>query len=274
MKVKKTTLLTALASLVISAALLSGCAGVNVSGEIKQVNEQSVSVDGITNLIINFDVKKITLLSTEGNTLEIRDYMVKDNDDYYSTVSVSGGTITVSAMKQNTQGEIGKKSKVEIAIPKSYKGAFSMSLASGEVYAETDLTDYKNISLDLQNGQMNMQKLEAKTISLDVANGTIKTKNTKGKASFSVQSGTIAVLIDELADDLTLNAASGTLYLTLPHDAAFHLNAKAERGTVSVTGVDEKIHVSGKTVSKAIGMSPEHTITASAGSGTVDISVK
>lgn len=117
-----------------------------------------------------------------------------------------------------------------------------------------------------------MQKPEVQTISLDVANGTIKTENTKGKASLCVQSGTIAVLMDELADDLTLNAASGTLYLTLPYDTAFHLNAKAESGTVSVTGVEEAVHVSGETVSKAIGASPEQTITASAGSGTVDIS--
>ncbi len=274
MRVKKPVILTSLAVLVMSAALLSGCAGGYVPSVFNQVNEQSVSMDGITNLEIDFDVRDITLLSTESDTLEIRDYMVKDNDDYYSTVSVSGGTVTVSAMRQNTHGGIGERSKVEIAIPKSFGGAFSMSLASGEVYAETDLTDYENISLDLQNGQMNMQNLEAQTISLDVANGTIKTENTKGKASFSVQSGTIAVLMDELADNLMLNAASGTLYLTLPQDAAFHLNAKAEKGTVSVTGVDEKVHVSGETVSKTIGMSPEHTITASAGSGTIDISVK
>lgn len=274
MRVKKTVILTTLAALVMSAAFLSGCAVVYDPGVFKQVNEQSVSMDGITNLEIEFDVRDITLLSTEGDTLKIRDYMVKDNDDYYSTVSVSGGTVTVSAMQQNTHGGIGETSKVEIAIPKSFGGAFSMSLTSGEVYAETDLADYENISLDLQNGQMNMQKLGAQAISLDVANGTIKTENMKGKASLSVQSGTIAVLVDELADDLMLNAASGTLYLTLPNDTAFHLNAKAESGTVSVTGVEDAVHASRETVSKAIGTSPEHTITASVGSGTVDISVK
>jgi|GEM_PF-6592506 len=274
MRLEKPMILITLASLVMSAALLSGCAGGSVPGVFRQVNEQSVSMDGITTLEIDFDVKNITLLSTESNTLEIRDYLVKDNDDYYSVVSVSGGTVTVSAKRQNTRGWIGQTPKVEIAIPKSFGGAFSMSLASGEVYAETDLTDFENISLDLQNGQMNMQKLEAQTISLEVANGTIKTGSTKGKAAFSVQSGTIAILVDELADDLILNAASGTLYLTVPHGTAFHLNANAESGTVSVTGVEEVVHVSGKTVSKAIGASPEHTITASAKSGTINISVK
>jgi len=58
------------------------------------------------------------------------------------------------------------------------------------------------------------------------------------------------------------------------HDAAFHLKAKAERGTVKVTGTEEKIHVSGETVSKAIGMSPKHTIKASVGSGTINFSLK
>ncbi|MEL7568652.1 MAG: DUF4097 family beta strand repeat-containing protein [Dehalobacterium sp.] len=274
MRVKKPMILITLASFVMSVVLLSGCTGGYVPGVFKQVNEQSVSMDGITNFEIDFDVRNISLLSTEGDTLEIRDFMLKDNDDYYSTVSVTGGTVTVSAKPQNAHGVIGQTLKVEIAIPKTFRGAFSMSLASGEVYAETDLKHLDNISLDLQNGQMNMQKLEAQNISLEVANGTIKTGNTKGKAAFSVQSGTIAVLMDELADDLSLNAASGTLYLTLPHGTAFHLNAKAERGTVSVTGVQEAVHASGKTVSKAIGASPKHTITASAGSGTVDISVK
>ncbi|MDR1616786.1 MAG: DUF4097 domain-containing protein [Syntrophomonadaceae bacterium] len=269
MKVKKNVILTALASLVTSAALLSGCAEGNVPGVIKQVNEQSVPMDGITNLKIDFGVKNITLLSTEGDTLGIRDYMAKDNDDYYSAVSVSEGMLTVSATRQNIQ-----TSKVEITIPKSYKGAFSMSLASGEVYAETDLMDYKNISLALQNGYMHMRKMEAQTISLEVANGTIKAESTKGNSSFSVQSGTIVVLMDEFADDLTLNAASGTLNLTLPHDAAFYLDADAGRGTVKVTGGYEKVHVSGETVSKTIGMSPEHTITASAESGTVNIFMK
>ena len=81
--------------------------------------------------------------------------MEKDNDDYYTSVFVSGDTVTVS----DTQGGIDKTSRVEIAIPESYKGTFSMQLASGEVYAETDLKDYEDIPLDLENGQMNMQKL-------------------------------------------------------------------------------------------------------------------
>jgi len=270
MKMKKTAILTALVLLVVSTVFLSGCAVVNIPGVIKQVKRQSVSMDGISNLKIDLGYKNVTVLSNEGDTLEIRDYMISDNVKLHSTVSVSGDTITVS----DAPGRANKTYKVEIAIPKTYKGTLSMSLIAGEVYAETDLTDYENIILNLQNGQMTMQKLEAKTISLNVGNGKIKTKSIKGMASCSVNSGTIAVSMDGLTADLTLDVERGTLDLTLPQDAAFHLKAKAERGTVKVTGTEEKIHVSGETVSKAIGMSPKHTIKASVGSGTINISVK
>lgn len=271
MRENKPVTLAALAMLVISAALLSGCAGGYAHGSFKQVNEQSVPMAGITNLEIDFDVRDITLLSGEGDTLEVRDYMAKDNKDDYSTVTVSGCTVTVSAMQEAMRGEIGETAKVEIIVPESFKGALSMTLTSGEVYAETDLTDYENISLDLQNGQINLQNMEAETISLDAAKGTIRAENIKGKASINVQSGTIDVLMNELTDDLTLNAESGTLRLTLPHDTAFHLNAKTESGTVLVTGADDKVHVSGEVVSKVIGELPEHTITAGTVSGTVEI---
>jgi len=90
MKMKKTAILTALVLLVVSTVFLSGCAVVNIPGVIKQVKRQSVSMDGISNLKIDLGYKNVTVLSNEGDTLEIRDYMISDNVKLHSTVSVSG----------------------------------------------------------------------------------------------------------------------------------------------------------------------------------------
>jgi hypothetical protein len=117
-------ILTALSSL---AALLAGCSANCIPGIYKQTNELSVSMDGITNLEIRFDARNITLLRSNDDTLEIRDYMDNNTAGDHSAVAVSGGAVTVSEADRDVLKRTGETARSKITIPETFAEALTIS---------------------------------------------------------------------------------------------------------------------------------------------------
>ena len=271
------------------------------------VNEGKFDLDGITTISISYDSGRVLFLEGSDNTLSFKEYLSSDNEKHYASSSASGALITIESGKRPWFGL--SRARLEVYIPRSFEGDYRVSMASGNLEANTGIAATGRADFSVQSGTMRLEKVSAGSIRLRAASGSIhilglygntdaqlssgslyvsemqgcehrvrlssgsaEIAGVSGGGSFSSLSGRITMEVTRLSADLDFNLSSGSLDLTLPRNAAFHLDAETSSGSINVnSGNDSYAVKSRSSVMRPIGDNPEFTIRAEISSGSITI---
>jgi hypothetical protein len=64
--------------------------------DTKPVNTQEIDLKGITNLEISYVSGDVTVYRSESEQLILKEYMRKDNSDFYAVISKSGNSASIN----------------------------------------------------------------------------------------------------------------------------------------------------------------------------------
>lgn len=163
-----------------------------------------------------------------------------------------------------------------------------LSASSGSIRAE-NLTA-KNIVIKANSGTIHVESASADTIeakatsgsirfgaltgnfALEAGSGTVRIDAGAGSGSAKTTSGSVRVDMNEVTDDLSLSASSGTVRLTLPSDLSFSFQGQTGSGTLK-TDFDSSLSYKGRNYAEGqVGSDGPH-IECKVGSGSLSVAL-
>jgi hypothetical protein len=294
-------------------------AAVFAGGKPELVNERSFTLEGITTISIDYGSGAVVFMEGTDNALMFREYLSVDKRQYYANSSAAGGpvggpvggtaggTITIETGKRPWFRHL--RARLEVYIPRLFEGDYRVSVGSGSVAAETDMSASGEVLCAVSSGTTRLQNIRGRSIKLRAQSGSIHAADlygdtdvrissgslrvagmygaahelglssgsaeiaaASGGGRFSASSGKIRIGIRELSGDLAFDISSGSLDLALPHNAAFYLDAETSSGTVTVESADGSFSVKNRSsVLRPVGDNPEHTVRAEVSSGNITV---
>ncbi|KRK65442.1 hypothetical protein FC72_GL000911 [Companilactobacillus tucceti DSM 20183] len=227
------------------------------------VNEQEFLVDDVERLDIAYGSATVRVLPSNGDKIILREYMSRNNPDYFARTSFGSGTLRIN------QGRYPRflhlKIRVQILIPSNFKNSMRIANSSGQLYMNniTGLDTikatinsgngyFKNISvnnlsvsnhsgriklanvkangdlqLDDHSGSLRVDNVFGSRFDIKAHSGSIRGEGLGGSGSLITHSGTIALNITDLTGDIKAESNSGTVKLTmLLNNYYFDLQAK------------------------------------------------
>ena len=257
-------------ALIVLNAASAYCGG---SGEMKLVNEKEIGVDSVNNIEILYRAEKISLLKSNTNSLIIKEYMNKDNIDYYANIINSGDTLTI---KRGTRPHFGVfNARVEVYVPAHFIRDITVRTSSGEITA-SDAFTFSRVILHTSSGGISVNTLTAETADIQTASGSIRfdsiegdvvaktssgsingetvngnvlAKSTSGNIKINrltkgiemeTTSGSIYCSAVEIVENISLQSTSGRIELRIPQHSIFNFSTRTSSGNLS-TPFPEKL---------------------------------
>ncbi len=200
---------------------------------LKLVNTQNISLDGIDALNVNYTSDDVVLYTGDTGELIIKEYMsftpVKDE---LTKITKSGGTIRVEGGRDRIARwffTFGYSSRVEIYLPSGYRGELSVSTSSGDIDSDIVLS-LSNCEVSCSSGDIKLREIYADNIKVSTSSGDISIGKAEGISRITASSGDIKLLGG--AGDTRIATSSGDI--TVAGFMGF-LNAEASSGDISVT---------------------------------------
>jgi hypothetical protein len=192
--------------------LLAAGAKAYVLEDLPLANTQTVSLAGAEFLSINYGGDDVILRESDGEDMVIREYMKTDRPRHYAQVSRSGSRVSVKQGRRPWFGLFWKKARAEIYLPRSFRGDLALVNHSGNLSAEADLLNFKNIDIGVSSGSARLNRLSAETLSVRVSSGNLGIAGLAGSFLGSVSSGKLQ--IDDLAGpEHRIKVSSGRIRL-------------------------------------------------------------
>lgn len=270
-------------ALLIPTALLFGCSSYD---RAELVNTQEIPLDKIKDIDISYVSDRITLLDHSSDQVVVKEYMSKDDPDYYADITVSEGTLRIASGKRNTMGAM-FSSYVEIYLPASYQGGLSISTISGKIQSETART-LSSFHAKSTSGALKLEAVNAPSVTLNTVSGSIQCTEIMGKLRAKTTSGSIhigrysgegecsstsggvQVVFSQLSGNFTASSMSGGIRLSVPKDSSFYVSASSTSGGVTVPNSDQ-VTRSKRQAEGSVGNSPAVLLKATTISGGIHI---
>jgi|TergutMp193P3_1026864.scaffolds.fasta_scaffold51499_2 lia operon protein LiaG len=288
---------------VVGFILIAGSAYCGGSGEMILVNDQEILLDNIAAINISYTSDDIILLKSSTDTLFIKEYMNKNNSDYYANINsfenklsinggnrpnFSGGIRTIFSHEINNL-----RTRIEIYIPVPLIQEISIKITSGRIVANNDFR-CNHIALQAKSGSIRLGIIEGDlsiettsgSIVGEMINGNISAKTTSGRIRFNeitgridaeTTSGGINCSVNEMVGNISLRATSGSVKLMIPRNSSFNFFARTSSGRLSTSFSDKLfIPVAERSVTQGtIGEgSPDINVNIITSSGSIDIKWK
>jgi DUF4097 and DUF4098 domain-containing protein YvlB len=179
------------------------CGGI---AEMKLVNTQEIGLDQVNDIEILYHSEKISLFKGTENMLIVKEYMSKNNSNYYARITNAGNKLTI---------EGGRRpfwlfnARVEVYLPVSYANALNIKAASGKIEA---LDEYacSQISIENSSGSISINAVTAETVSFKNSSGSIHCENVNGDTSIHTTSGRIS--FGNIDGNVSVESSSGSIH--------------------------------------------------------------
>jgi hypothetical protein len=249
--------------------------GVFAGGKSELVNTRSTALNGISALNIRYKNAEIVLLGGDTETLVLNEYMTARNERYFSGFTAEGGTLNIG----KNEGAGRKETRIELYLPRSYRGGLTIELEGGSIEARTDIVSRGAVSLLLSSGNIKVQGIQAETVGINIITGSLDAQNISGildlhlatgeikiaginsreytmkvtsgkleaanitgRGTFELVTGSAALIFAELRDDISFDIATGQVAVSLPRVAAFNLDADiTQKGQSRVSVIDSGV---------------------------------
>lgn len=270
----------------------------NWSGVKTEVQKQeSISPDNLGKIIMDFSSENVVITSTEENQIRVVESCSgKLNDNSKFTVTRAGNTVNI---EQGSPGihfnifEFGHLNRqIEIFIPKSYKNDLEVSLSSGNITINNDLSlnNFKaiqrsgnlgsrgtltaqEVSLESTSGNITIGSLYVKSYNLEVTSGNIKIDSLSGSGGAKATSGNVNISYKDIAENSNLSSISGNVILVVPKELSFEFDGACSSGNIN-SNFDLSYKNKGKKQATAkVGSGSYKKINARVTSGNINISI-
>jgi hypothetical protein len=157
-------------------------------GDLPLVHTETVDLGALENLSISYGHDEVILRESENGELVIKEYMNRDNPRYYARISRSAGTLQV---KQGRRPWFpwNWRARVEIYLPRSFRGNLRLSNSSGTFSADGDLLGYKSVDISVGSGTVLLNDISGDSVSFRISSGELEAGAVRGKALIGVSSG-------------------------------------------------------------------------------------
>lgn len=269
-------------------------------------NEESFAIEDIERLDINYSYAVLRVLPTDGDKIILREYMSRNNPDYFARTKSQDGTVKIA------QGRYPKflhlKVRTQVLIPRKFAGDMRIGNIAGNLHVTGigglrtvkatinsgngyfNNISVENLSVRDQSGKVKLDNVKAEDVlELSAHSGSIKIHNVLGREfEINAHSGairgeglsgsghivshsrTVALSINELTGDLEAESHSGAVKITmLPKDYKFDLQAKS--GIVRAPELAVLDHDTLDFKDGRVGNEPIYTVKGKASSGTVKL---
>jgi lia operon protein LiaG len=221
------------------------------------VNEREIGLEHIDTIEIAYRWEEINLFRSNTDSLVIKEYMSRDNSNYYAAINTSNGRLIIERGKRplgilfNTFNV-----RVEVYLPASYRNAITVKATSGRIKADGELV-CSDITIENSSGSISVNTITAEAAHFKTSSGSIAIKNITGDVTAEASSGRIELnlagggliaktssgsircTVSESAGDISLTASSGSVTLNLPETLAFNFSSRTSSGSLSTPFSDK-----------------------------------
>jgi hypothetical protein len=211
---------TAFAALTL-ASLFCGCGARKETAAI-EVIDKKYPIDPDASIRINDPHGSISIRGTDSSEVQLHATKVASSADQLKNISVSvtaqqnGVSIKTNFVRSKAKPFLGGGDRVdyELSIPRSLK-----------------IT-----RLDVDDGKVSIESVQTSELRANVVDGELELRNCSGDIHVAVQNGDLALLYnarEPRPSSTDARVLHGTLTLSLPRSAAFHLRAETTKGTIT-----------------------------------------
>jgi lia operon protein LiaG len=289
LKVFKIILLSVLA------IFLTGC-GMSWNREMTVQKEETISVEGIEKIKMDFSSENIVITSTDDDAVRVVESAGRNLRDREKFSAVrDGSNLDISQgqdrMFMNIFG-INMNRKVELFVPRSYAESLEIQLNSGNAIFANSMSVKKidssidsgnfeagtlivsgEASIKTDSGNVKISSLDSQAYDINVTSGNIRIDHLKGSGAIKNTSGNIIVDLLDITEYADVRATSGNINLGLLRDMNFEFEGYTASGNISADfGVmyqSDKKHATGK-----VGVEPYKKLSVEATSGNIGITLK
>jgi DUF4097 and DUF4098 domain-containing protein YvlB len=283
--------------------LLFAIPGVNqlfALGTLDLVNSQTLDMNLVENLIVSYSSDNIVLLESNDSSLVLKEFMTRNNPEYFAKIDNSQGAITI----RNGKRPWLIRTRIEIYIPKTFTDNLVVNLRSGNLTTNYRMK-HKAINLSVSSGNLKTSNISSDNVVVEVSSGNIDileligndltirngsgniyinsfqgkanavnrsgaivVSNFVGEGTFDVKSGNIDLIVNDIFGDIYLSCNSGTIDLIMGRNISFFLNAEVRSGTINAFDIKRQVNTK---VQHNIGSDPLYKVFAKCGSGNITI---
>jgi hypothetical protein len=236
--------------------------------DLDLVNQQEIDVAHINSIDVLYHADSIMLFSGDADRIIIKEYMSRDNSDYYATVATAGNKLTVESGRRPWGLMIMFRTRIEVYLPASYPHPITVKTSSGSIKADDDYA-CSNLHLECSSGSISVNAITAESISLRTSSGSIHGQRLTGNLDLRTSSGSIAV--EHIEGDVSAEASSGSITF---EQAEGRVAAKTSGGRIRVDALAGALTAQASSGSIHCGISAltgDLSLTASSGSVNLEL---
>jgi DUF4097 and DUF4098 domain-containing protein YvlB len=280
------------------------------------VNMQTIPMDGVETLTITCRDDVLILLESKNGKVVVKEYRDENqNQDKkqgantlsYTTINNTAEGITVRTTTRIVPSQ--NDGRVEVYIPPSFLGAFTITAEGSEIRSEVNLNSGRQVDITVTNGDIDLKQVSAAQINITMSagsfraekltgaeitlrhsagpieigevtglltiealSGPIMVKELTGSGSIVTRAGTIDVGLRDAMGDFSCGLANGGINIVIPQDLSYNLDAEATSGMVTITppGGGSPFRIPGS-IQWTFGNKAEITISAKVSTGSIAI---
>jgi DUF4097 and DUF4098 domain-containing protein YvlB len=156
-------------------------------------NTETVEMGNIENLSISYGGDAVILRESETPDLVIKEYMSRDSRRYYARITRSGDTVRINRGRRPWFNWGLWKARIEIYLPRSFRGNLRLANSSGSVSGDADLLGYKTVDINISSGDALLNKISGESVSVHVSSGKLDVSAIAGSSFISVSSGRLQI---------------------------------------------------------------------------------
>lgn len=218
----------------IASGLITGLFNGSDPAGVDLVNTVSLPLENIERVDITYLAESIVFSYSENENLIIREYMNQNDNDLYAQVKQGNSYIEVTYGRRKG---IQLRSRIEVDIPKSWKGTVKFITVYGSISSENDWK-FNSFTANTTGGNIDLQYISAKKVKLASSTGTVRIRlpeDVNAEVDAKSQSGGIYSVFDEIK--------------LLPKERGEQSNAHGFLGTapycdIEITTLTGEIHIS------------------------------
>ncbi len=222
-----------------------------VIGNMKLVQEDAASLDGVKEINIDFGSHEVEILSGADGEVRIKEYMNFDPlDGELTTMHKSGDDLEIRSGSMHANFlSFSSQKRIEIYIPDNYHDDMDIILGSGRLEIEKDL-ELSELKMKVSSGKATAGKIETESSTLTLSSGeliideltgvqddTVESGKMElgmvtGNGTFHCSSGALIMRVSDVEDDMELEVSSGKIEAEFPQKSSFDFDADVSSGGI------------------------------------------
>lgn len=230
----------------ITSGLLTGMLNKVDPADLSLVNTVSLPLDGVDSVKIAYLAEGITLNHSSDGNFVVREYMNQKEPEFFAEVKLTNNNILV---KHGKRKGLSLRSSIEVSLPAEWNGRLAISSIYGSICTECDW-NLSSFSAKTVGGNVEMTNLAADTIKLSSSVGSLILESCTGKMELNTVGGEILVdkvtgggifgtivgnirlYFGELSRSVKLSSENGEVFLHLPQNSSFEIDAVSIMGAI------------------------------------------